>query len=397
MPNVESYIEGVSLIDEQQLTTSLDNDIQTNIENIAELILNIFDASSFSIVANLPQRAVELYKSGSEIAVAKEQLSDDIFNESIIEHDLKIFRVISPIILPSGLKFGWLIFERASDSQLTEKEKSILNSLQKNFVHQLVQRKNLLDKINSAKVNSTIFEKNKEDETEKDRLIKKLQKMSDELDEFTSIASHDLKSPLNAIKRLLEWVYDDCKDLLPQEHLENFQLVLSRANRMQVLLEDLLSYSRINSCDSTRANISLESLYQDIEQILEVPQTVTVDIHANNEVLDIPLIPFKTVFQNLISNAIKHNNKEHSVIDISLIPSNQYYIIEIKDNGPGIDPKYFSLIFKLFQTLQSRDDVEGSGIGLCIANKLIINYGGKIEVASDGKLGSTFTIFWPKV
>ncbi|MEI8619297.1 ATP-binding protein [Pseudoalteromonas sp. B193] len=81
---------------------------------------------------------------------------------------------------------------------------------------------------------------------------------------------------------------------------------------------------------------------------------------------------------------------------MSLIPSNQYYIIEIKDNSPGIDPKYFSLIFKLFQTLQSRDDVEGSGIGLCIANKLIINYRGKIEVASGGKLGSTFTIYWPK-
>ena len=396
MPNVESYLEGVSLIDEQQLTTSLDNDIQTSLESFAELILNIFDASSFSIVANLPERSVELYKSGSKITVAKEQLSDDVFNESIIEHAPKIFRVVSPIILPSNLKFGWFIFDRASDSLLTEKEKLILNSLQKNFVNQLVQRKNSLDKINSSKFHSTISEL-KEDETEKDRLIKKLQKMSDELDEFTSIASHDLKSPLNAIKRLLEWIYDDCKDLLPQEHLENFQLVLSRANRMQVLLEDLLSYSRINSCDSTHASISLESIYQDIEQILEIPQAVTVDIHANNEVLDIPLIPFKTVFQNLISNAIKHNNKEHPVIDISLIPSNQYYIIEIKDNGPGIDPKYFSLIFKLFQTLQSRDDVEGSGIGLCIANKLIINYGGKIEVASDGKLGSTFTIFWPKV
>ncbi|MBH0015703.1 sensor histidine kinase [Pseudoalteromonas sp. NGC95] len=396
MPNVESYLEGVSLIDEQQLTTSLDNDIQTSLKSFAELILNIFDTSSFSIVANLPQRAVELYKSGSKITVAKEQLSDDVFNESIIEHAPKIFRVVSPIILPSNLKFGWFIFDRASDSLLTEKEKLILNSLQKNFVNQLVQRKNSLDKINSSKFHSTISEL-KKDETEKDRLIKKLQKMSDELDEFTSIASHDLKSPLNAIKRLLEWIYDDCKDLLPQEHLENFQLVLSRANRMQVLLEDLLSYSRINSCDSTHANISLESIYQDIEQILEVPQAVTVDIHANNEVLDIPLIPFKTVFQNLISNAIKHNNKEHPVIDISLIPSNQYYIIEITDNGPGIDPKYFSLIFKLFQTLQSRDDVEGSGIGLCIANKLIINYGGKIEVASDGELGSTFTIYWPKV
>ena len=396
MPNVESYIEGVSLIDEQQLTTSLDNDIQTSLESIAELVLNIFDTTALSIVANLPQRIIELYKFGSKITVTKEQLPNDVFSESIIESNPKIFRVISPIILPSGLKFGWFIFDRASDSLLTEKEQSILNSLQKNFVNQLVQRKKQLEKINSSKFHSTIFEQNKEDEIEKDHLLKKLQKVSDELDEFTSIASHDLKSPLNAIKRLLEWIYDDCKDLLPQEHLENFQLVLSRANRMQVLLEDLLSYSRINSCDSTRANISLESIYQDVEQILEVPQTVTVDIHANNEVLDIPLIPFKTVFQNLISNAIKHNNKEHPVIDISLIRSNQYYIIEIKDNGPGIDPKYFSLIFKLFQTLQSRDDVEGSGIGLCIANKLIINYRGKIEVASDGKLGSTFTIYWPK-
>ncbi|MBH0048778.1 sensor histidine kinase [Pseudoalteromonas sp. SWYJZ19] len=397
MPNVESYIADVSLIDEQQLITPVDNGIQTSLKSFAELILTIFDATAFSIVANLPERSVELYKSGSKITVAKEQLSDDVFNESIIEHDPKIFRVVSPIILPSNLKFGWFIFDRPSNSRLTEKEKLILNSLQKNFVNQLVQQKELLEKLNSAKFHSTICELKKEDETEKDRLIKKLQKVSDELDEFISIASHDLKSPLNAIKRLLEWIYDDCKDLLPQEHLENFQLVLSRANRMQVLLEDLLSYSRINSCDSTRASISLESIYQDIEQILEVPKTVTVDIHANNEVLDIPLIPFKTVFQNLISNAIKHNNKEHPVIDISLIPSNQYYIIEITDNGPGIDPKYFSLIFKLFQTLQSRDDVEGSGIGLCIANKLIINYGGKIEVASDGELGSTFTIYWPKV
>ncbi|MBH0040685.1 sensor histidine kinase [Pseudoalteromonas sp. SWN166] len=396
MPNVESYIADISLIDEQQLITPLDNGIQKNLESIAELILTIFDATAFSIVANLPERSVELYKSGSKITVAKEQLSDDVFNESIIEHDPKIFRVVSPIILPSNLKFGWLIFDRASNSRLTKKEKLILNSLQKNFVNQLVQQKELLGKLNSAKFHSTICEL-KKDETEKDRLIKKLQKMCDELDEFTSIASHDLKSPLNAIKRLLEWVYDDCKDLLPQEHQENFQLVLSRANRMQTLLEDLLNYSRINSCDSTRANISLESIYQNVKQILEVPQTVTVDINANNEVLDIPLLPFKTVFQHLISNAIKHNNKEHPVIDISLLPSDHYYIIEIKDNGPGIDPKYFLLIFKLFQTLQSRDDVEGSGIGLCIANKLIINYGGKIEVASDGKLGSTFTIFWPKV
>jgi light-regulated signal transduction histidine kinase (bacteriophytochrome) len=166
---------------------------------------------------------------------------------------------------------------------------------------------------------------------------------------------------------------------------------------MQVLLQDLLSYSKINSCDSTVSNLSLEKTYRDVAEILEIPETVTAVINANNTLLNLPTLPFKIVFQHIICNAIKHNNKEHRVINISLLPSDHYYIIEITDNGPGIDPKYFSLIFKLFQTLQSRDDVEGSGIGLCVAKKIITNYGGKIEVTSDGVLGSTFTLYWPKI
>jgi signal transduction histidine kinase len=165
---------------------------------------------------------------------------------------------------------------------------------------------------------------------------------------------------------------------------------------MQVLLEDLLSYSRINSCDGTLASISLDAIYLDIKELLNLPKTLTVNINANNQLITIPVIPFKIVISNLIGNAVKHNDKKNPIIDISLLPDENYYVIEIKDNGPGIEPKYFSLIFKLFQTLQSRDDVEGSGIGLCIAKKHIMNYGGKIEVTSDGKLGSTFTVYWPK-
>ena len=234
------------------------------------------------------------------------------------------------------------------------------------------------------------------DITEKEQLIHKIEAAQSELNEFTSIASHDLRSPLNAIKRLLEWISDDCKDMLPKEHLENFQLVINRTNRMQVLLEDLLSYSRINSCDGTLASISLDAIYLDIKELLNLPKTLTVNINANNQLITIPVIPFKIVISNLIGNAVKHNDKKNPIIDISLLPDENYYVIEIKDNGPGIEPKYFSLIFKLFQTLQSRDDVEGSGIGLCIAKKHIMNYGGKIEVTSDGKLGSTFTVYWPK-
>ena len=494
MPNTGHFIENILLTYDSDSSVSFDNNIQANLDHIAELILNIFDATACSIIANSPKSQIELYQYGSKIAVTAEDLNSEIFNESTIKGNSKIFRVISPIILQSNFKFGWLIFERKSDSLFTEKEKIILETIQKNIVNQLTLVKYTFNKVKDAELHLMISELNRDfvfikdenfkivyandafnnscpkeiqdkitgvittenynddetkinsaqnrgaldssinkivenlstangshitletikqhfedksgknyilgicrDITEKENFISKLQRINSELDEFTSIASHDLKSPLNAIKRLLEWISDDCKDLLPEEHLENFQLVINRTNRMKVLLEDLLSYSRINNCDSTRANISLKSIYHDVAQILEILPTVTVHVDANNELLDIQLLPFKTVFQHIVCNAIKHNNKEHSVIHISLLPSNHYYIVEITDNGPGIDPKYFSLIFKLFQTLQSRDDIEGSGIGLCIASKLVANYGGKIEVTSDGKLGSTFTIYWPKV
>lgn len=503
MPNVGRYIENILQTDSNFF---VDNDIQKNLEHIVELILNVFDATACSIIANSPQGQIELYQYGSKIAITTEALNSEVFNESIIEGNSKstsntplnvnskMRRVISLIILPSNLKLGWLIFERKSESAFTEKDKTILATIQKNIVNQLLQLNFIFKKEKDAELHSMISELNRDfvfikdenfkivyandafknsypkemqnkiigfttiehyeedaataflaqdkialdcgisktvenlampngmqitvetikqrfedksgkhyilgvcrDIAEKENLISKLQKANSELDEFTSIASHDLKSPLNAIKRLLEWISDDCKDLLPEEHLENFQLVINRTNRMQVLLEDLLSYSRVDRCDSTRSDLSLENVYLEIAECLEIPETVTVHINANDKLLNIPVVPFKTVILNLISNAIKHNDKELGVIHVSLRPSDHYYLIEITDNGPGIDPKYFSLIFKLFQTLRSRDDVEGSGIGLCVAKKLIINYGGKIEVASDGKLGSTFTIFWPKI
>ncbi|XQF92013.1 sensor histidine kinase [Pseudoalteromonas espejiana] len=232
--------------------------------------------------------------------------------------------------------------------------------------------------------------------TEKEGLINKLKKANRELDEFTSIASHDLRAPLNAIKRLLEWISDDCEALLPDEHLENFQLVISRANRMQTLLEDLLKYAKIDQCDVTLSTTTLEAVYQDVAQLLDIPSSMTINIESGNSQINIPAVPFKTVILNLLSNAIKHNDKTHGIINISLRPALHYYVIEVADNGPGIDPKYFSLIFQLFQTLRSRDEVEGTGIGLSVVKKHVTNFGGKVDVSSNGKTGTTFTIFWPK-
>jgi len=502
MPTVESYIGSPSVNPYKLWHVLLEDNIQTNLDSVCELAVNLLGAKSCAIVANYPEHKIKLAHYGESLNVSDTELALYTSNECrLIEipqqnsHSAHSYtwRVTAPIILFSKLQFGWLIFDKKNDQPLSQKEMTTLEVLQKNIVNHLKNRKKIIEqeKINElqatiSKLNrdfifvkdeefkivyandaflnmypahlkdkvigfTTIESFDEEDaeaflaqdkiafetgqskviqklhapngqyitvETTKKRfedstgapyimcvcrdlseiegLINKLTKANKDLDEFTSIASHDLKAPLNAIKRLLEWISDDCKDLLPQEHAENFQLVISRANRMQTLLEDLLKYARIDQCDVTLTSISLESVFEDVAQLLDIPKSITVTVDTSNTLINIPAVPFKTVILNLISNAIKHNNKEHGEVNISLKQSVHHYIIEVSDNGPGIDPKYFSLIFELFQTLRSRDEIEGTGIGLSVVKKHVTNFGGKVEVSSDGKSGTTFTVFWPK-
>ena len=112
--------------------------------------------------------------------------------------------------------------------------------------------------------------------------------------------------------------------------------------------------------------------------------------------LTVALVPFKTIMLNLLGNAVKHNDKTSPQINVGFREIQYFYVISIEDNGPGIDPKNFERIFQLFQTLKSRDEVEGSGIGLSVVLKHLNQYGGRIEVDSDGENGTTFTVYWPK-
>lgn len=232
------------------------------------------------------------------------------------------------------------------------------------------------------------------DMTDKEHLIRQLEKANDDLDDFTSIASHDLKSPLNAIRRLLEWIEEDCRDILPKESLDNLHLVVNRANRMHSLLEDLLSFAKIGREDVAVFEVNMLALFEDITPLLDLPEIFSLNV--DDAILTVPSTPFKTVMLNIVSNAVKHNDKEKGVIDVTMKTNRHYYIISVSDNGPGIEPQYFDRVFQLFQTLKSRDELEGTGLGLSVVVKHLNQYGGKVEIESDGKLGTTFNIFWPK-
>ena len=504
MSSVESYIGSP----EKNLETglwdiSLDGDIQTNLNSICELVLTVFDAYSCAITANFSQGMIELSQRGEKMTSriddvdSVDQFQEFVLNEKLDLHNeidttsTNIYQIYSPILFPSGLIFGVLVFECHRNHHLSEKEKTILNVLQRDITNHLVQHKQVFETAKSTELHTLISKHNEDwifvkdeafrivyandaflsiypkemqdkiigfttfeeydeaeadafltydkvafdegistvtedmhmpnghhllveavkrrfedehgkayilcvcrDVTKSENSIRELKKANDELDDFTNIASHDLKSPLNAIKQLLQWIEEDCIDLLPEEHVENLNLVINRADRMQLLLDDLLRYAKIGRTDVTTSDVCLADIRDDVMQLLDVPNTITLNIGEG--VLSVPVVPFQTVMLNLIGNAIKHNDKEQGIINVTLGSDRHYYIIEVSDNGPGIDPKYFDRIFQLFQTLRPRDEVEGSGIGLSVVMKHINVFDGKIEVESDGHLGCIFRVYWPK-
>jgi signal transduction histidine kinase len=107
-------------------------------------------------------------------------------------------------------------------------------------------------------------------------------------------------------------------------------------------------------------------------------------------------VPLQQVFMNLIGNAIKHSRSEHAKIIVSWADSGEFDEFSVTDNGPGIAPQYHERIFGIFQTLEARDKVEGTGIGLSVVKKIVEAKGGKVEVTSDVGQGARFTFLWPR-
>ena len=220
-----------------------------------------------------------------------------------------------------------------------------------------------------------------------------LEKSNSDLEQFSYVASHDLKSPLNAIKQLVGWISEDCQDLIPDESKKHLTLLSQRSERMMKLLNDLLDYSRINRTEFKKQPVNLRDVSQDTLQLLDKTQYFTVispDIEIN-----IPQVPFEIVLRNLISNAIKHHDKGSGKITLSYESSNETHRIAVADDGPGIPPEFHHKAMEMFQTLQSRDKVEGSGMGLAMIKRILDHYKGGITIDSDGARGTKIIITWP--
>ena len=220
-----------------------------------------------------------------------------------------------------------------------------------------------------------------------------LEKSNHDLEQFSYIASHDLKSPLNGIKQLAIWIEDDCKDILPPESIKHLDLLKARSERMMKLLNDLLEYSRVNTKKYVPELVHLQEMSEDIFTLLNAPDNFSIS--APDLELEIPKSPFEIVLRNLISNAIKHHDKENGKIDISYEHTEKMHIICVSDDGPGIPDDLHEKALQMFQTLQPRDRVEGSGMGLALVKRIVSHYNGEFFITKNVKVGTQFVIHWP--
>ena len=215
-----------------------------------------------------------------------------------------------------------------------------------------------------------------------------------ELDKFAYAASHDLKSPLTGIRRLTDWIYEDCKDILPAASKRHLDLLDDRVKRMEGLLDDLLAYSRVGTQHVETEEVNLVELGQSILDLLEDAKGFS--LVANNKPFTIQRIPFEMVLRNLIDNAVKYNLQKQGVITLDYLTSGDEYIFTVIDDGPGIEPAYQNKVFDMFVRLRSKDEVDGSGMGLALVEKIVKSCGGSVRIESDGICGTKVVISWPK-
>jgi signal transduction histidine kinase len=185
-------------------------------------------------------------------------------------------------------------------------------------------------------------------------------------------------------------------DSLSMETRKLLALMRNRIDRMEKLLDDLLGYSRAGRSDSTLNEINVGEMISNIIEMLSPPAHIAVRIQGELPVIVTASAQLEQVLRNLINNAIKHHDKQKGEVVISGDCGADAVVFLVRDDGPGIRPEYHEKIFKLFQTLKRRDEVEGSGMGLAIVKKLVEQQNGTVTVRSQGDgSGAEFCFEWP--
>lgn len=273
------------------------------------------------------------------------------------------------------------------DPELTKAKVSVLLKVQ-------VQKKELIEKnLILENADAKIRQLNAD---LKNNLLQ-LEMSNKELESFSYSVSHDLRAPLRSIIGYAKILEEDCKDRLQPGEQKALDVIQQNANRMNVLIDDLLEFSKLGKKEVRKSEIDTETLVR--QTVLEVSQT-----YPNKADIQVGTLPIAyadytlltQVWTNLISNAVKYSSKNmQPVVEIGSQQNGSETIYYVKDNGAGFDMAYADKLFKVFQRLHRSDEFEGTGIGLALVQRIINKHGGRVWAEAKKNEGAAFYFSLP--
>ncbi len=234
---------------------------------------------------------------------------------------------------------------------------------------------------------------------------RELERSNDELQQFAYISSHDLQEPLRKIQTFGDRLRQRHADVLDERGLDYLRRMQDAADRMQTLIQDLLSLSRVGTHTRPFASVDLNVI---LTQVLADLETHLEATGAQVQLAELPVIEadgtqMRQLFQNLLSNALKFRRPQAPVVIIvtceaiaDALSGRDYYQLVVQDNGIGFDEKYSERIFGMFQRLHGRSEYEGTGVGLAICRRIVDRHHGRITAQSGPGQGSTFIVTLPR-
>jgi PAS domain S-box-containing protein len=218
-----------------------------------------------------------------------------------------------------------------------------------------------------------------------------------ELEQFAYVASHDLQEPLRAVATYTQLLAQRYSDQLDDDAEGIIGRVTNAVHRMQTLIQDLLTYSRVDTRASDFRMVSCETVLQEVLDNLQTAVTETA-AKVSHDPLPTVLadeVQLRQLFQNLIGNALKFHGQETPRVHLSAVTQRGHWVFSVRDNGIGIDPQYVDRIFVIFQRLHTRRAYPGTGVGLAICKKIVERHGGRIWVDSRPGNGAEFVFTLP--
>ncbi|WP_083852678.1 PAS domain-containing protein [Pedobacter arcticus] len=387
--------------------------------NIIKIIGNLLDITELKNAAILLEKTESIYKTiasnvpDSIVLMFDKQLNLILFDGPIIqdfhfENELKSGINLKEIFSKDEAHYNEQILQKAFNGEEIQSERAFED---KTFMIDYKPVKNATGDVFNVMVVMHDITEIKNVQRSLEVKVEELNNSNQDLEQFAYVASHDLQEPLRKIRAFGDRLQNKFSKDIAEEGLDYIKRMQNASERMQTLIDDLLTYSRVTRTDEGFVDVDLhdelQKIIEDLEYTIE-KKNATIDLMVNHHISAIPG-QIRQLLQNLLSNAIKFTRDgvnptveikseilRGSLLDQPELEQNKDYCrISIQDNGIGFDQQYADKIFELFQRLHTRNEYQGTGIGLAVCKKIVDKHNGFISVSSKRDHGTKFVIILP--